>query len=137
MASANAVKTSIKKHSLLLQDSSSESETAWNLKLMWQFIFLSFMDQELLMLELRYKQHAEDFNRINTFQIENGLLAKKDGPKVYRLFKLFCLKDKVFNAFINRPKSFAPTKEGKTEATNEAGEMEIESELKFPAYTDS
>ena len=58
---------------------------------MWQFIFLSFMDQELLMLELKYKQHSEDFSRINNYQIEHGLIAKKDGPKVYRLFKLLCL----------------------------------------------
>ena len=63
-------------------------ETEGNLKLMWQFIFLSFMDQECLRLELRYKQHTDDFNRINTFQIENGLIARKNGPKVYRLFKL-------------------------------------------------
>ena len=71
---------------------------------MWQFVFLSLMDQEMLMLELRYKQHTEDFNRITALKLETGLIAMKDGPKVYRLFKLFCLKDKVFNAFIRRPK---------------------------------
>ena len=49
-------------------------ETEGNLKQMWQFMFLSFMDQELLMLELRYKQHAEDFNSINAIQLEMGLL---------------------------------------------------------------
>ena len=52
-------------------------ETEGNLKLMWQSVFLSFMDQELLMLELRYKQHADVFNRLNAFQIETGLIAKK------------------------------------------------------------
>ena len=112
-------------------------ETEGNLKLMWQFIFLSFMDQECLMLELRYKQHADDFNRINNFQIEKGMIAKKDGPKVYRLFKLFCLKDKVFNAFINRPKSFASKTEDKTEAKTEEKAMEIDSGLKLPTYTDT
>ena len=35
-------------------------ETEGNLKLIWHFIFLSFMDQELLMLELKHKQHAEE-----------------------------------------------------------------------------
>ena len=30
-------------------------ETDENLKLIWQFIFLSLIDEELLMLELRYK----------------------------------------------------------------------------------
>ena len=64
-------------------------ETEGNLKQIWQFMFLSFMDQELLMLELRYKQHAEDFNRINAHQLETGLIAKKDGPKVYCLFIFF------------------------------------------------
>ena len=38
---------------------------------------LSIMDQELMMLELRYKQYAEDFNGINTFQMEKVLVAKK------------------------------------------------------------
>ena len=70
-------------------------ETGKNLKLMWQFIYLSFFDQELLMLELKHRQNAEDFNRINAFQIENGVIAKKDGPKVYRLFKLFCPRQSV------------------------------------------
>ena len=69
-------------------------ETGSNLKRMCQFIYLSFMDQDLKMLELRYKQYTEDFNGINTFQMEKGLIAKKEGPKVYRLFKLFCLKDR-------------------------------------------
>ena len=51
------------------------------------------MDQDLMMLELRYKQYAEDFNDINAFQMEKGLIAvKKDGPKVYRLFKLLLSK---------------------------------------------
>ena len=112
-------------------------ETEGNLKLMWQFVFLSFMDQELLMLELRYKQQAEDFNRINTHQFETGLIAKKDGPKVYRLFKLFCLNDKVFNAFISRPKNFTTKPEEKAETRAEAGAMDIESGLKLPAYTDT
>ena len=42
-------------------------ETQGNLKLIWQFIYLSFFDQDLMMLELKYKQHAEDFQRINAF----------------------------------------------------------------------
>ena len=65
---------------------------------MWQFIFLSFFEQKLLMLELRYKQHAEDFSNINAIQLETGCIARVNGPKVSRLFKLFCLKDKVFNS---------------------------------------
>ena len=66
-------------------------ETGSNLKWMWQYIYLSFMDQELMMLELTYKQYAEEFFYINAFQNETGLIAKKDGPKVYRLFKLLYL----------------------------------------------
>ena len=95
------------------------------------------MDQELLMLELRNKQHAEDFNRINAIQLETGLIAKKDGPKVYRLFKIFCLNDKVLNAFISRPKNFTRKPEEKAETRAEAGAMDIESGLKLPAYTDT
>ena len=68
-------------------------DTEGNLKLIWQFIYLSFFDQDLMMLKLKYKQHAEDFQRINTFHQEGGFIAKKEAPKVYRLFKLFCLKD--------------------------------------------
>jgi hypothetical protein len=75
-----------------------------NLKLIWQFIYLSFYDQDLMMLELRYKKYAEVFTRINDFQLQCGLIAKKDVQIVYRLFKLFCLKVRVFSAFIKRPK---------------------------------
>ena len=49
-------------------------ETGSNLKWTWQFIYLSFMDQDLMMLELRYKQYAEDFNGID---MEKVLVAKK------------------------------------------------------------
>ena len=62
------------------------------------------MDQYLMMLELRYKQYAEDFNGINAFQMEKVLIAKRDGPKVYRLFKLFCLKDRMFNSLVKKGK---------------------------------
>ena len=104
---------------------------------MWQFIFLSFMDQELLMLELRYKQHADDFNGINAFQIENQLIAKKDGPEVYRLFQLFCLKDKVFNAFINRQKQPLPSQKKENVVENlSTSAMEVDSGLKLPAYSE-
>jgi len=112
-------------------------ETEGNLKLMWQFIFLSFMDQELLMLELKYKQHSEDFSRINNYQIEHGLIAKKDGPKVYRLFELFCLKDKVFNAFINRQKQPLPSQKKENVVENlSTSAMEVDSGLKLPAYSE-
>ena len=62
-----------------------------NMKLIWQFIYLSFYDQDLLILELRCK-NAENFTRINSFQLQCGLIAKKDVQIVYCLFKLFCLK---------------------------------------------
>ena len=38
---------------------------------------LSCFDQDLTMLELKYKQHAEDFNSINTFQKEDVFIAIK------------------------------------------------------------
>ena len=47
-----------------------------NIKKMWLFIYLSFHDQEMLMLELRHKQYAEDFNKLNEFQIQKGMFAK-------------------------------------------------------------
>ena len=57
-------------------------ETEGNLKLIWQFICLSFFDQDLMMLELKYKQHAEDFQRIKAFHQEAGFIAKKEAPKL-------------------------------------------------------
>ena len=64
-------------------------------KLLWQFVYLSFFNQDIMIFELKCKQDAEDFQRINTFQQEGGFIAKKEAPKVYRLFKLFCLKNQV------------------------------------------
>ena len=43
-------------------------ETEGNLKLIWELIYLCFIHQELLMLELQYK-HPEDFSRSNAFQM--------------------------------------------------------------------
>ena len=42
--------------------------------MIWQFIYLSFNDQELSIPELNYKQ---DDNQIIVFQIETGMISKK------------------------------------------------------------
>ena len=89
------------------------------------------------MLELKYKQRAEDFNSINTFQQEGGFIAKKEAPKVYRLFKLFCLKDPLFSALMSRAKCPVPISTGKGEEAQENSAMEVESDLLLPIYTDT
>jgi len=108
-----------------------------NIKKMWLFIYLSFHDQEMLMLELRHKQYAEDFNKLNEFQIQKGMLAKKDMAKIYRLFKFFCLKDRIFSSFIRRPRNLGPNSKEKGEEVLNTNAMEIESDLKLPKYTDT
>ena len=40
-------------------------------------MYLGFFDQDLTMLELKYKKHAEDFNSINTLQKEGVFTAIK------------------------------------------------------------
>ena len=72
-----------------------------------------------MILELKYKQHAEDLNRINTFQQEGGFIEKKEAPKTYRLFKLFCLKDRIFSAFMSRAKCPIPILTGKGEESKQ------------------
>ena len=57
------------------------------IKWIWQFIFLSYYDQELLLLESRYQHVAKDFERLNTFQTQKGMIAKKDASKVCKLFQ--------------------------------------------------
>ena len=47
-----------------------------NIKKVWLFIYLSFYDQEPLTPELR-----DDFNTLNEFKIQKGMLAKKDTAK--------------------------------------------------------
>ena len=54
---------------------------------MWQFICLRYQDQELLMMNQRYQQYAKTFDRINKFQMQDGMIAKADGPKVCKLFQ--------------------------------------------------
>ena len=111
-----------------------------NIKFLWQFIFLSFLDHDPFLMEVRHKQYVNDFVRINKTQLETGYINKQDGIKVYRLFKFFCLKDKVFNAFINKTKSMkaATEKEEKVqeEAKADTVEMDIVSPFKFPVYMD-
>ena len=55
-----------------------------NLKLSWPFCFIywSLYDQDVMVLELKYKQHAEGFNGNNTFQKEvksNALYPSRQG----------------------------------------------------------
>ena len=61
----------------------------------------------------KYKQYAEDINRINTFQQESGFIEKKEAPKPYHLFKLFWLKDWIFSDFMSRAKCPIPISTGK------------------------
>ena len=79
-----------------------------------------------MLLELKYKQHAEDFQRINTFQQEGGFIAKKEALKVYLLFKLFCLKDRVFNTLMSRAKWPIPISTGKGEEAKENSAIRLD-----------
>ena len=91
-------------------------------------------------MEPRYKQYSEDFHHINDAQLTTGHIEQKDGPKVYRLFRLLCLKDKVFNAFLNRPKTSVPqtdTKPAAEEQKTDTAAMELITERKLPVYTDT
>ena len=85
-----------------------------------------------MLLELKYKQHAEDFQRINTFQQEGGFIAKKEALKVYLLFKLFCLQDRVFNTLNSRAKCPIPISTGKGKRQKRI----VQSDLILPIYTD-
>ena len=69
--------------------------------------------------------------------METGLIEKQEGPKVYRLFKLFCLKNRVFNAFINRPKKSIPISIEKVVEIERTSAMELETDFKLPSYTDT
>ena len=82
------------------------------------------------MLELRYKQYAEDFTRLNEFQKQNGMIAKKDADKVYRLFKFFCLNDRIFSSFMRKPKNLGPNSKEKGKEAKETNTIEIKSDLK-------
>ena len=64
-------------------------ETRNGIKLIWQFICLSYQDQELLMMDQRYQQYAKTFDRIHNFQVQAGMIAKADGPKVCKLFQFY------------------------------------------------
>ena len=63
------------------------------IKWIWQFIFLSYHDQELLLLESRYRYVAKYFKHLNTLQSQRGVLAKKDASKICKLLQFFIVKD--------------------------------------------
>ena len=111
-----------------------------NIKRIWQFIYLSFVDNEQLQGE-KYKHQRGDFGRINEYQCSTGLIDRKDKQRIYKLFRICCLKDKVFSAFMNRKKSPAPA--SKQEEEIQVGSvvitgptaMDVTSEYKLPRYT--
>ena len=59
------------------------------------------------MLELKHKQHAENFNNINILQIKGDLITKNYGPKIYPMFLNCCF----LNIIINRPTRLTPDSE--------------------------
>ena len=63
-------------------------------------------------------------------------LLKRDGPKVYRLIKLFCLKDRMFNSLVKKGK-VKPASIEVMVNTQSLFAMEIENGLKFPVNTDT
>ena len=77
------------------------------------------------------------FTRLNEFQKQSGMISKKDADKVYRLFKFFCLKDRIFSSFIRKPKTLQPNSTEKGEEAKNTTAMEIETDLKLPKYTDT
>ena len=56
---------------------------------------------------------------------------------MYRLFKLFCLQDRVFNTLMSRAKCPIPISTGKGEEAKVNSAMEVESDLFLPTYTDT
>ena len=77
--------------------------------------------------EPRYKLYNDDFARINDVQVNTEHFERRESPKIYRLFKLSYMKDKIFYAFTNRPKLDAIVPEQKPEAETKTTEdvMEI------------
>ena len=72
------------------------------------------------------------------FKLKMMLLPKKDGPKIYRLFKLFCLKDRVFNSLISREKKVVmPISTKKAADNTKPSAMVVKGHLKLPDYTDT
>ena len=64
-------------------------------------------------------------------------LLKKDGPKVYRLFKLFRLKDRMFNSLVKRETKIKPASTEVMVNNPVTVAMEIKNGLKLPVYTDT
>ena len=63
-------------------------------------------------------------------------LLKRDGPKVYCLFKFFCLKDRMFNSLVKKGK-VKPASIEVMVNTQSLFAMEIENGLKLPVNTDT
>ena len=123
------------KYNILLETSKN------GIKLIWQFIYLSYQNQELLMLDQRYKHYADTFDRINKFQRNGGRIAKADSSKVCKLFQnfqFFVLKNSVLKNSGRRQPS-EKVKETPPTNTNlpEVVSMDVVSDFKLPKYTET
>ena len=81
------------------------------------------------MLEIKHKQHAENFNNINALQMEGGLITKNYGPKIYLLLRFgfsTCLStdQKVLHRSLKRKRK------------RNTSAMDVESNLKLTMYID-
>ena len=81
------------------------------------------------MLELKHKQYAENFNNINAWQKEGGLITTNYGPKIYPL-----LRDVFSTCLSTDQKVLHPSLKRYRKRNTSA--TDVESDLKSTRYID-
>ena len=79
-------------------------------------------------------QQAEALELEKSCFFYSGGSRTRDAIRYYRLFKFFCLKDRIFSSFIRRPRHLGPNSKEKGEEVVNTNAMEIESDLKLLKY---
>ena len=109
------------------------------LKRIWEYIYVSFNEQEILLTEPGYGNYCVDFDALKEYQKQTGYILKNSAYKVYKLFRFFVMKDPILHAVSREQINVTQVDVSANSAETPLVEMDIASENSLPKlrFTDT
>ena len=102
------------------------------LKRIWEYICVSFNEQEILLTEPGYGKYCVDFDALKKYQKQTGYVLKSRAYKVYKLFRFFIMKDPILHAISREQTIVTQVDVSANSAETSLVEMEIAREHTLP-----
>ena len=102
------------------------------LKRIWEYIYVSFNEQEILLTEPGYGNYCVDFDALKKYKKQTGYILKSSAYKVYKLFRFFIMKDPILHAISREQTIVTQVDVSANSAETPLVEMEIAREHTLP-----